>query len=64
VVLVDADAVERALLGIHELVDVALVALGDDGRVEQAWIDVHPHSAVPPVEVLRQLQVGHEVKPQ
>ena len=62
-VLVDAEAVEPALLGVHELIDVRVVCLGDHIRIEQGRIDVDPHAAVLLVEVLGQVWVRHEVEP-
>jgi hypothetical protein len=64
VVLVHADPVETALLGVHELFDVALVAGGDDLRLEQARVHVDPDAAVLAVEVFGQLRVRHEVEPE
>ena len=64
VVLVDADAVEPARLGVDELIDVALVAVGDDGGIEQRRVDVDPDAAVLRVEVGRQLRVRHQVEPE
>ena len=63
VVLVDADRVEPALLGPHELIDVGVVGLGEDVAIEQGRVDVDPHAAVLLVEVLRQRRIRHEVEP-
>src|SRR6476660_6040147 len=62
--LVDADRVEPALLGPHELIDVRVVGLGHDVAIEQARADVDPHAAVLLVEVLRERRIRHEVEPQ
>jgi hypothetical protein len=63
VVLVDADGVEAALLGVHELLEVGGIRRGHDVAVEQAGIDVDPHAAVLLVEVVGECRIGHEVEP-
>ena len=43
-VLVDADPVEAAILGVHQLVDVGVVRLGHHVAIEQRRVDVDPHA--------------------
>ena len=62
-VLVNANAVEAHVGGVFELVEVLVVNLVAAYRVEQLAGDVHPDAAVLLAEVLRQVGVGHQVKP-
>jgi len=62
-VLVDADRVEPALGGEFEFVHEVVVHQVRAARVEQRGMDVDPHRGMLLAEVIRQLGVGHQVKP-
>ena len=62
-VLVDADRVEPALGGEFELVHEIVVHVMGAPRVEKRGVDVHPHRRVLVPKIVRQLGVGHQVKP-
>ena len=64
VVLVDADRVESAVLGEHELIDVGLVHLGEDVTIEDGRIEIDPDAAMIALERLGERWVRHEVEPQ
>src|SRR6185312_998719 len=63
VMLVDAEAVETDALGIFELVEILVIGLMADLRIEEARGHIDPNRAVILLEVLRQLRIGHQVEP-
>ena len=64
VVLVAAHAVESGLAGELELVEVLVVVLVDTLCIQQPAVDVDPYGRMFVAEVVRQVLVGHEVKPE
>jgi hypothetical protein len=63
VMLVDADRVKAAFGSEFELVHEVVVHQVRAPRVEQRGMDVHPHRGMLVAEILRELGVGHQVKP-
>src|SRR5205823_7114936 len=63
VVLVDADSVEADLVRVLQLVEIVVVRLVADSRIEQLRRrQVHPHAVVTLAEIVGQVRIRHQVK--
>src|SRR5690242_16775616 len=62
-VLVHAHRIKTAVGGVLQLVHEVVVHVMRTARVEQRGMNVHPHRRMLVAEPIRQLGIGHQVKP-